>query len=64
MALTTPGHSQLYHIVLGVKLLLALHVFAATVALCMPARRPRKMAGIAVSGLLIIAISAYLRRSF
>ena len=66
--LTTPGHSQLYHIVLGVKLLLALHVFAATFLLCIPEsdakKLARRMAGIAVSGLLIIAISAYLRRSF
>jgi putative copper export protein len=64
--LTNPGHSVTYHILLGVKLLLALHVFAVAFLVTQPknTRRGRMMAGTVVSGLIIIAISAYLRRSW
>jgi uncharacterized membrane protein len=64
--LAHPGHSLTYHILLGVKLLLVLHVFAVML-LSVQAnnkRRARMMAGAAISGLAIIAISAYLRRIF
>jgi len=61
-----PGHSARYHMLLGVKLLLAAHVFgiAAVVARGNHPRTGRLMTGAAISGLIIIAISAYLRRIF
>lgn len=63
---TNPGHSVKYHILLGVKLLLALHVFAVAYLIVQPKnpRRARMMTGTLISGLVIIAISAYLRRIF
>jgi uncharacterized membrane protein len=57
------GHPPLYHILLGVKLLLAMHVFAVGILIGRPnnPRRARMMAGAAISGLVIIGISACLR---
>jgi putative copper export protein len=64
--LTHPGHTTKYHILLGVKLLLALHVF--TVALLVTRssnpHRARMMTGVAISGLAIIAIAVYLAHIF
>ena len=64
--LTNPGHSPLYHMLFGIKVLLALHVFAVAFLVTQPVnpRRGRLMTGAAISGLAIIAISAYLRRIF
>jgi putative copper export protein len=64
--LTNPGHTVTYHILLGIKLLLVLHVFAVAFLVTQPKnpRRARMMAGTVISGLIIIAISAYLRRIF
>ena len=64
--LTNVGHSKTYHMLLGIKLLLVAHVFAVAILVGQPGnkRRPRQMAGAAISGLVIIAISAYLRRNF
>ncbi|HUB79008.1 MAG TPA: hypothetical protein VMB03_09445 [Bryobacteraceae bacterium] len=64
--LSAPGHSVLYHMLLGIKLLLVMHVFAVAVLVTRPhnKRRARMMAGAAISGLIIIAISAYLRHIF
>jgi len=64
--LTIPGHRPLYHALLGVKLLLAMHVFSVAILMGRPhnPRRPRMMAGAAISGLAIIAIAAYLRHIF
>lgn len=56
-----------YHMVLGVKLLLALHVFAMVILAGMPgreARRPRLLSTAAASGIVILLLSAYLRRGF
>lgn len=54
-----------YHAVFGVKVLLALHVFAVAMLLGKPgageAKRQRWMTGIAISGLAIVLLSAYLR---
>ena len=66
------GKPAAYHMALGVKLLLALHVMAMAFLLAVPpganpardARRPRLLAGMAVSGVLILLLSAYLRRGF
>jgi uncharacterized membrane protein len=64
--LTNPGHRPFYHMLLGIKLLLAAHVFAAAFLVAQPKnpRRVRQMTGILVSGLAILLISAWLRRIF
>jgi hypothetical protein len=63
---SVPGHTARYHALLGIKLLLVLHVFAVTLLIIRPAnpKRARLTAGALVSGLLIILISAWLRRIF
>jgi uncharacterized membrane protein len=63
---SNPGHTARYHALLGIKLLLVLHVFAVAILVVKPKneRRARMMAGTIVSGLIIVAISAYLRRIF
>jgi len=57
------GHTTRYDILLGIKLLLVAHIFAAAILSSQPnnQRRGRQMAGAAISGLIVIAISAYLR---
>jgi len=64
--IVTPGHSVRYHALLGVKLLLAAHVFATVLLIVQPKRerRPRLMASACISGLIVILIAAYLRRIF
>jgi uncharacterized membrane protein len=64
--MTNPGHNIRYYILLGIKLLLVVHVFAVGIVLVTknPEHRGRLLAGSAVSGLIIILISAYLRRNF
>ena len=64
--LSFPGRGPSYHMLLGVKLLLALHVFAVAVLVgTNRAKRPgRAMMGAAITGLVIIGISAWLRRIF
>src|ERR1035438_3545940 len=64
--LTNLGHTPLYHMLLGIKFLLVMHVFAVAILITRPhnKRRARMMAGAAFSGLAIIAISAYLRHIF
>jgi hypothetical protein len=64
--LVFPRHIMQYHMLLGIKLLLALHVFAVAVLVgAGRARRPgRAMIGAAITGFVIIAISAYMRRIF
>lgn len=61
--LAKPGHSSTYHILFGVKILLALHVFAVAILIAAPEnpRRARQMFGAALSGLAIIMLSAYLK---
>jgi hypothetical protein len=63
---TNPGHRPIYHMLLGIKLLLALHVFAVAILIVQPKnpRRVRMMTGLVISGLVIIAISAWLRHIF
>jgi uncharacterized membrane protein len=57
------GQTPLYHALFGVKILLALHVFAVAILIAQPGnkRRNRQMFGAAVSGLTIILISGYLK---
>ena len=61
--LTKPGHSALYHALFGIKILLALHVFAVSILIAQPGnkRRNRQMIGAVISGLTIILISNYLK---
>jgi uncharacterized membrane protein len=63
---SSSGHTPRYHMLLGIKILLALHVFAAAMLVGAGKAKhpPRTMAGAAISGLVIIAIAAYLRRIF
>jgi uncharacterized membrane protein len=58
----TGVHSVRYHILLGIKLLLVLHIFAATLASTRPAnpRRVRQLTGAALSGLAAILIAVYM----
>ena len=58
------GRGALYQALLGIKLLLALHVFAVGFLIVKPAnpRRTRQLTGILISGVIIIAISAVLRQ--
>lgn len=64
--LSTPGHSTRYLILFGVKMLLVLHVFSVAILAVRPKakRRARTMYGAAISGLVVILLSAYLRRIF
>ena len=70
--LINPGHTRYYYTWFGIKMLLALHVFAAGWLVLRPsgahpdehARRARRMSGILISGLLAILVAAYLRRIF
>lgn len=70
--LTHTGHTPYYHMWFGIKILLVLHVFAASVlamksspaTLENETRRIRRMTGIVMSGFLIVLISAYLRRIY
>jgi|SRR5579871_5097075 len=58
----TGAHSVRYHILLGIKLLLVLHIFAATLASTRPnnPRRVRLLTGAGLSGLLAILIAVYM----
>ncbi len=64
--LITPGHTVLYHSLLGIKLLLALHVYAVAILSTKPdnPRRVRMMSGVVISGLTIVLLSAWLSRIF
>ena len=64
--LSNPGHTMKYHMLLGIKLLLVMHVFAVAFLVVQPnnPRRARMMTGAFISGLCIILISAYLRRIY
>jgi hypothetical protein len=57
--LKKPSYPPHYHMWFGIKVLLALHVFAAT-AMYRQGKQ-RTLTGIVISGALIVAISAFLR---
>jgi uncharacterized membrane protein len=63
--LTKPSYPPHYHMWIGIKFLFALHIFAVAILYTMPdaeeAKRNRWLTGMVVSGLIIFAISAYLR---
>ena len=54
-----------YHMWIGIKFLFVLHIFAVTILYSLPsadeAKRNRWLTGMVISGLIIIAISGYLR---
>jgi len=54
-----------YHMILGIKLLFVLHIFAVSILYTLPtataAKRSRWLTGMIVSGLIIIALADYLR---
>jgi len=58
------GRGPLYQALLGTKLLLVLHVFVVGLLMVKPKnpKRARQMTGIAISGVIIIAMSAVLRQ--
>jgi uncharacterized membrane protein len=64
--LSAPGHRFVYEMLFGVKMLLALHVFAVAILIVKPhnPRRTRMMTGVMISGLAIILISAWLSRTY
>jgi uncharacterized membrane protein len=63
--LSKPSYPPHYHMWIGIKFLFALHIFAVAVLYSMQdadeAKRNRWLTGMIASGLIIIAISAYLR---
>jgi len=63
--LTKKSYPAHYHMWIGIKFLFVLHIFAVTLMYAMPganpAKRVRWLTGMAYSGLVIIAISGYLR---
>ena len=58
-----PGHSPTYHMLFGIKILLVLHVLSVAIIATAPnnPRRARQLFGAAISGLVVVAISAYLK---
>jgi len=64
--LITPGHRPLYQSLFGIKMLLVLHVFAVAILIVKPhnPRRARMMTGVVISGMCIVAISAWLSRIY
>ena len=62
----TPGHTKFYHMLIGIKFLFVLHVFAVAILIAKPhnPRRTRMATGAMITGLIILAISAWLRRIF
>jgi uncharacterized membrane protein len=61
--LAKPGHTRLYDILFGIKMLLVMHVVSVTILATAAnnTRRGRQLFGAAISGLIIVAISAYLK---
>ena len=63
--LNKPSYPPHYHMWIGIKFLFALHIFAVAVLYSIPdageVKRNRWLTGMIASGLIIIAISAYLR---
>lgn len=68
--LTRPTYSREYFLWFGLKLMLALHVIGVAILMArargadaeFEAKRPRQMTFLVISGVLVLLISAYLRR--
>ncbi|HWF46099.1 MAG TPA: hypothetical protein VG168_03765 [Bryobacteraceae bacterium] len=65
LLVAAPKHTNTWQIWFGIKMLLVLHVFVTAILWAtspyIPAKSDRRLLGIAISGLLIVFISAYLR---
>lgn len=61
--LAHPGHTRYYQVWFGVKMLLAAHVFAASL-LAVKEPKPGRMTSVAISGFVVILVAAFLRRIF
>ena len=63
--LTKPAYPPHYHMWIGIKFLFVLHIFAVAILYATPTADPNKrkrwLTGMAISGVIIIAISAGLR---
>jgi hypothetical protein len=63
--LTKPTYPPHYHMIIGIKFLFVLHIFAVAILYTLPgadlAKRRRWLTGLVISGLIVIAISADLR---
>ena len=63
--LTKPSYPPYYQMVIGVKFLFVLHIYAVTILYTLPtgdtAKRRRWLTGMVTTGLIIIALSAILR---
>ena len=63
--LTKPSYPPHYHMWIGIKFLFVMHIFAVTVLYTIPGagevKRMRWLTGMVYSGLIIFAISGYLR---
>jgi hypothetical protein len=63
--LTKSSYPPHYHMIIGIKFLFVLHIFAVAILYAMPGadlmKRRRWLTGMVVSGLIVIAISADLR---
>ncbi len=61
--LAFPGHALRHNVLLGIKLVLAAHVFAATLLAVRPGnkRRGRILLSAVIVGAFVIGIAAYLR---
>jgi hypothetical protein len=61
--LNKTGLTPAYHAVIGIKFLLALHVFAVGFLVTGPnnTKRSRQLTGVVISGVVIVALSAVLR---
>ena len=58
-----PVQTKQFHILFGIELLLALHVFAVSYLAARPdnSRRSRQLTGVVISGIVILIISAAFR---
>ncbi len=63
--LTKASYPPRYHMIIGIKLLFVLHIFAVAILYSLPgadpAKRSRWLTGMIVSGLIIIALAGYAR---
>ncbi len=63
--LTKPNYPPRYHVWIGLKFLFVLHIFAVAILYAKrevdESKRNRWLTGLVISGLIVIAISAYLR---